>query len=128
MQKALGSTFSENKGMLLENLIFWQLYRQYGNIYTTDIFYFNDTSSECDFVLWKSEKKCLPVQVTWEMKAEETRQREIKGLLKACKATGTNKGIIITYDTEEMLDINETKILMIPAWKWCGQELDLYDL
>ncbi|MBS1736765.1 MAG: ATP-binding protein [Bacteroidetes bacterium] len=126
MLRALGSAFSENRGMLLENMAFWQLYRQYGNIYTTDIYYYSDASSECDFVLWKSEKEVLPVQVTWEMKTEETRQREVKGLLKACKATGARRGIIITYDTEEQMKIDGIRITILPAWKWCGTEADLY--
>lgn len=126
MLRALGSAFSENRGMLLENLAFWQLYRQYGNIYTTDIYYYSDASSECDFVLWKSEKEVLPVQVTWEMKTEETKQREMKGLLKACKATDSKRGIIISYDTEDEMEQQGIKIRMIPAWKWCGGELDLF--
>ncbi len=126
MLRALGSVFSENRGTLLENLSFWQLYRQYGNIYTTDIYYYSDASSECDFVLWKSEKEVLPVQVTWEMKTEETKQREMKGLLKACKATDSRRGIIISYDTEEEMELDGIKIRMIPAWKWCGEEMDLF--
>ena len=44
MLRALSGNFSENKGMLLENLVFWQLYRQYGSIYTTDIYYYKDAS------------------------------------------------------------------------------------
>lgn len=126
MLRALGSSFSENRGILLENLVFWQLYRQYGNIYTTDIFYYSDGTSECDFIIWKPLNKVLPIQVTWEMKTEVTRQREIKGLLKACKSTGVNKGLIISYDTEESMVRDDIKISVIPVWKWCGAEMDLF--
>lgn len=128
MLRALGSKFSENKGMFLENLTFWQLYRQYGSIYTTDIYYYKDASHECDFVLFKEGGKALPVQVCWELKTENARQREIKGLLKACKATGSKKGIIISHDTEERIKVDDVDIIVIAAWQWCGQEMDLFSL
>ncbi len=128
MLRAISSNFSENKGMLLENLVFWQLYRQYGSIYTTDIYYYKDASHECDFVLYKEGGQALPIQVCWQMTTEETRQREIKGLLKACKTTDSKTGIIITLESEETITINEIKIEVIAAWKWCALEFDLYGL
>ena len=128
MLRALGSHFSENKGMLLENLVFWQLYRQYGNIYTTDIFYYKDAYHECDFVLYKEAGKALPIQVCWELTTENARQREMKGLLKACKATDSRKGIIITSETEEETEEDGVKIKLIPAWKWCGEGMDLFGM
>lgn len=128
MLRALSSSFSEDLGKLLENLVFWQLYRQYGSIYTTDIYYYKDASHECDFVLYKEGGKALPIQVCLDMKTEDTRQRELKGLLKACKATDSLKGIIITYDSEEAFEQQDIKIKVIPAWKWCGQEFDLFNV
>lgn len=126
MMRALSSKFSENRGMLLENLVFWQLYRQYGSIYTTDIYYYKDASHECDFILYREGGKALPIQVCWAMDTEATRQREIKALVKACKFTDNKKGIIITMDMEETILKDEVKIEVIPAWKWCGEGLDLY--
>lgn len=127
MLRALGSKFSENKGMLLENLIFWQLYRQYGNIYTTDIFYYKDSSHECDFILYKEGGKALPIQVCWAMDTEATRQREIKGLLKGCIAAKSKHGIIITYETKENFKKDGIWIHVVPAWQWCAQEFDLFN-
>ena len=112
----------------LENLASWQLDRQYGSIYTTGIYYYKDASHECDFVLFKEGGKALPVQVRWELKTENTRQREIKGLLKACKATGSKKGIIISYDAEENIKVEDVNIIVIAAWQWCGQEMDLFGI
>lgn len=125
MLHALGSKFSENRGMLLENLVFWQLYRQYGNIYTTDIYYYKDASHECDFILYKEGGRALPTQVCWAMDTEATRQREIKALVKACKVTDSKKGFIITMDMEETIVEDEIDIEIIQAWKWCGQEFGL---
>lgn len=128
MLRAITHNFSENNGMLLENIIFWHLYRMYGSIYTTDIYYYKDASYECDFIVYKEGGKALPIQVCWQMNTEETRQREIKGLLKACKMTDSKIGIIITLEQEETLTLNDVKVEVIPAWKWCALGFDLYAL
>jgi len=128
MLHALGGSFSQHLGMLLENLVFWQLYRQYGNIYTTDIYYYKDASHECDFVLYKEGGRALPIQVCWKMDTETTRQRELKGVLKACAKTGSKTGIILTFETEELLKMDDTQIHVIAVWKWCAQGFDLYAL
>lgn len=128
MLHAIDGSFSSNKGMLLENLVFWQLYRQYGSMYTTDIYYYKDASHECDFVLYKEGGHALPIQVCWQMDTEDTRQRELKGLLKACKMTDSKKGIIITLESEEKIKAGEVAIEVMPAWKWCAQGFDLYTL
>ena len=128
MLRALNSSFSENYGMLLENLVFWQLYRQYGSIYTTDIYYYKDPTYECDFILYKEGGKALPVQVSWNIDDEDTKGREIKALLKASRMTDSNLGIIITYEIENEIHVDGKRIVIIPAWKWCGLEMDLYSL
>lgn len=127
MLRALGSRFSEDRGKLLENLVFWQLYRQYGSIYTTDIYYYKDNYHECDFILFKEGNKPLPIQVCREMKTEDTRKREMAGLVKACQISGAEKGVVITYDSEEELEEDGLPISIIPVWKWCGLEQDLRD-
>lgn len=128
MLNAIDAGFSNNIGILLENLIFWQLYRQYGNIYTTDIYYYKDAHHECDFILYREGGNPLAIQVCWQMNTEETRMRELKGLVKACDHTGTTSGIIITHEQEEVLNYQGKKINVIPAWKWCALSYDLYEL
>lgn len=128
MLRALNSSFSENYGMLLENLVFWQLYRQYGSIYTTDIYYYKDPSYECDFILYKEGGVALPIQVCWSIDTEDTKNREIKALMKACRMTDRDTGIVITHETEASMTVDGIRIIIIPAWKWCGLELDLFNL
>ncbi len=128
MLNAIDAGFSSNKGVLLENLIFWQLYRQYGNIYTTDIYYYKDAHHECDFILFREGGNPLPIQVCWQMDTEETRQRELKGLVKACDQTGSSFGIVITLEQEGELTYQDKRIIIIPAWKWCAERYDLHTL
>ena len=56
--------YTGNKGLLLENAVFRELYRQYGNIYNQNIYYYTDTSAECDFSEGRLEmdQDVIPVQ------------------------------------------------------------------
>ena len=58
------------------------------------------------------------IQVTWSMTDDETRKREIKGLLEASSATGCDNLLIITDDEENSLEVDGKKVNVVPAWKW----------
>ena len=52
------------------------------------------------------------------MANDETREREIKGLLEASSATGCSNLLIITNDEKEQFTIEEKQISVMPAWEW----------
>jgi predicted AAA+ superfamily ATPase len=114
-----------NKGMLFENLVFWELYRKYGNLYTTDIYYYKDPSFECDFVLYQEGGTPLPVQACYSLALPETRTREMKGLIKACETCRVATGWLITNEEEGEEQINDITISIKPAWKWMLEKLEL---
>ncbi|MHC1778294.1 MAG: ATP-binding protein [Lentimicrobium sp.] len=124
---AIDSSFSNNLGSLLENLVFWQLYRLYGNIYTTGIYYYKDAYCECDFIIHENGVKPRPVQVCISLKDSHTKQREMKGLLKACRFCEVKKGFIITLDEEEKFWVNNIEVEVIPAWKWSAKNVKFTD-
>jgi predicted AAA+ superfamily ATPase len=126
MLHAIDNSFSSNLGTQLENLVFWQLYRMYGNIHTTDIYYYADNHHECDFLLYKEGGQALPIQVCLQMNDEVTRQRELKSLAKACNQTDSAMGIIITREEEGQFTYQGIQVNMIAAWKWCAKPVDLY--
>jgi predicted AAA+ superfamily ATPase len=128
MLKALNSSFSNNLGALFENLVFWELYRQCGNIYTTGIYYYKDQSHECDFILYEDGGQALPVQACADINSDETLRREVKGLIKACEIVKSKVGIIITPEEEKTIAAGNTQIHVIPAWKWFGAPFDLRNL
>ena len=72
---------------------------------------------ECDFIVRNQEDKFLPIQVSFEL-TEENREREIKGLIDACKWLEINKGVILTYDEEAELNVGRIYIEILPIWKW----------
>jgi len=110
--------YTGNKGLLLENLMFNELYRKYGNIYTSNIYYYAESTAECDFIIYEEGGTPLPIQVCWTLDDLETRKREINGLIKACDYCKINEGLIISAEHEETLTINGIQITIKPAWKW----------
>ena len=57
------------------------------------------------------------LQVSFELN-ETNREREVNGLVKACKWLAINEGIIFTWDDEENLRAEGIDIKVIPVWKW----------
>lgn len=58
------------------------------------------------------------IQVSYQMSDEETRKREIDGLLEAARATSCRELTIITMETEAEWNEQGILIRVIPAWKW----------
>lgn len=113
--------YTGNNGLLLENLVFKELYLKFGSIYTNNIYYYAEPSGECDFVIYPEGGIALPVQVSWTLADSDTRNREIKGLLKAASYCKVKEAWIITLDQEEELTIDGIHIKIKPVWKWMLQ-------
>jgi predicted AAA+ superfamily ATPase len=105
--------FSEDKGKLLENLIFLQLIRDDG----VTIHYLSN-KQECDFMVQKQHEVAEAIQVCWSLSDETTRKRELRGLLYAIKKFDLPGGRIITFDQEDEIEIEGRKISILPCWKW----------
>lgn len=106
---------SDDNGKKLENIVFLELYRRREP--SDKISYYQGTA-ECDFVLQREERVEELIQVTWDMSAPLTRQRETAGLLEASRATGCEKLTIITCNEETTLTEKGKTIRVIPASKW----------
>ncbi|HVB02816.1 MAG TPA: ATP-binding protein [Chitinophagaceae bacterium] len=114
--------YGGNKGLLLENAVFRELYRRYGNIYTQNIYYAMDTSSACDFVVYAEGGTPLPIQVCWSLADPLTRHRELRGLVKACEYCQVKEGWIITGDEDEELELEGLHVVVKASWKWMASE------
>lgn len=96
---------SNDNGKNLENTVFMLLNR---NRHPFDKISYYQGNCECDFVMQL-------IQVTWSMADEETREREIKGLLEASSITGCNNLLIITNDEEGELVKDGKTINIMPV-------------
>lgn len=107
---------SDDDGKKLENTVFLQLYRHRTPV---DQIYYYQGKGECDFVVQRGTVIDQLIQVTWDMTDEETRRREINGLVEAAETTGCRNLLIITADQQEKIDFdNGISIHVIPAWRW----------
>ena len=105
--------FSDDLGKSLENAVFLELRRK-----NRDIFYCRDGRSECDFVVHEKNTIIQAIQVTYEFGNEETKRRELKGLINACKNFHLDRGVIVTYDSEDEFTEEGITIEVIPFYKW----------
>ncbi|MBI2134114.1 ATP-binding protein [Candidatus Woesearchaeota archaeon] len=105
------ATFSKDMGKMLENLVFLNLRRTF-----KEIFYFKETN-ECDFVIKQRDKIISAIQVCFDFN-EETKDREISGLMDALTKFNLKEGIILTYKQKDHFIIDGKKIIVKPVWEW----------
>ena len=92
---------------LLENMVAVELCRRYGK---ENVYYLN-AEKEIDFIV---PEENLAIQVSYSIKDEATRNREVSPLVKFVKTHQDWKCLLITYDEEGI----EEGIGVTPVWKW----------
>jgi len=106
-----GSTFSMDKGRILENLVFLELKRQKKEVY----YYMKQ--HECDFIIKEDTQIRDAIQVCYALD-EGNRNREISGLSEVMDQFHLKNGFILTKEQEEELNIDNKKMHILPVWKW----------
>ncbi len=116
LARKVGFRMSEDRGRMLENIVYLELLRRNQTVY------FYQEKNECDFIIKKEHHIVLAIQVTQSLQSSETKQREITGLLEALKTFNLDRGIIITENDDDLLQYEEDQkmitIEVIPLWKW----------
>lgn len=119
LAKQIGFRFSEDKGRLMENLIWLELKRRGHAIF------FHQGAKECDFILREKNQITQAIQVTTNIDNESTKQRELDGLLEAMETYKLKSGLILTDDYELPLTLGKNRkkyqVNILPAWKWLLQ-------
>jgi hypothetical protein len=80
----LGFNFSENKGRVLENIVYLELLRRGKEIY------YHSGKKECDFLVKEGLVVVEAIQVAWQVDATNA-QREFQGLEEAMAMYNKNK-------------------------------------
>ncbi len=101
-------SFSKDLGRKLENFVYLHLRRSF-----KEIQYYQNKDSECDFVVKWNEGIIGAVQVCWELNSDNL-HREIKGLQAALSETQAPKGVLLTWNQEDLLE----GLTVMPVWKW----------
>jgi predicted AAA+ superfamily ATPase len=113
LNNAIIFNFSENIGKTMENTVFLELKRR-----ELEIFYTQNRSSECDFIVSDRGKIVKAIQVTYNMDSEETRKREIKGLVNACKQFGLKKGLIVSFEERDDFMVDGVEVEVLPLFEF----------
>jgi predicted AAA+ superfamily ATPase len=107
----LGFHFSENKGRLLENIVFLELLRR-----GKEVFYYSD-KNECDFLIREGLEIVEAIQVVYQLEAGNY-ERECRGLSEAMSTYNIKRGLLIIYGADESFISGKEGIEVIPIWKW----------
>lgn len=111
-----------DKGRKMENIVFLELFKHLPA--SEELFFWKSEQMqyEVDFVCKKGESIIQLIQVCYDPKNSETKEREIRALLKAGKELKCKNLTVITYDYEseesaEWFGI-KGRIKYVPIWKW----------
>jgi len=115
-------TYIERKkdmGKLMENFVFLELIKR-GYEENRDIFYVDFRNGEVDFLIKEGLNIKQLIQVTYANSKDEIERREIRSLLKAYDLFKefNPELIVITWDYEDILKIDNKEIKFIPLWRW----------
>ncbi len=121
----IGFNFMENKGKMIENVIFQELYR-IKDVYNFEIYYYVNLKHEIDFIIKKSNK-IIPVQVIYTVN-EKNIKREINAFIDFNKKYKINKCIIINYNIEKIEKIGNLNIRYIKMYKFLLNPFEYLDI
>lgn len=110
-KKIYDYAISEDFSKLYENVVFLHLRRQ-----TKEVYYFKK-KQEVDFYA-KIDGKQVLVNVSYELKDEKTKQREINGLIEAMEYFHLDSAYLVTKDEENEMVVDNKKIIVLPLFKF----------
>lgn len=117
MNNRVNAMAGENLGWRLETIVYIELLRRY-KYSGDDIYYYNDKSSECDFVVCNGRQALLAIQVSYDISSTKTRNREIAGLISAARKTGCNELLLLTDHAYEDVTHEGYNIAIRPVYDY----------
>ena len=114
LSSSIAFKFSEDLGRTIENIVFIELKRR-----GLDVYYWkNRKGRECDFLIKKGRSITEAVQVSSNISARDTRDREITGAVAAAEEFGLKEVKILTTEDTGNETVKGIKIHYIPIWQW----------
>lgn len=112
---ALNASFAEDRGKLLDNIVFRHLRGQ------TEEIYFARNGWDCDFVVFPQGKKPQLVQVAWQLNRDNL-DREVKGLISMRRILEHAECLLIVDHVEPGLDVPEwVRVVHVVEWLLSGE-------
>lgn len=110
---------SENKGRLLENLVFSELLRRNNKVGDNIFYYRSRNNRETDFVIREKFHVRQLIQVCYDMAGTKTEKREVDSIIECSGELKCGNLLIITWDQEGIIEKGGYAIHVIPYYKWC---------
>ncbi len=110
LQYVLSSSFSENTGKRLENMVYLELRR-----HSKELFYFSENSKECDFVICENGKVKTVIQVCSQLNNENSK-RETEGLLEAMNYFQISQSFLLTLNQSDTIYNGNKRITVVPVY------------
>ena len=107
----------ENLGWRLETIVLIELQRRC-KASGRDVYYLNERSGECDFVVCEGDTVVQAIQVSYDISSPKTRSREIAGLLLANKLTKCTNLLLLTDHEYADEEHNGLHIAIRPVYAW----------
>ena len=108
---------AENVGWRLETIVLIQLLRKC-KLNGWDVYFLRERSGECDFLVCKGSQVLQAVQVSYDISAEKTLKRELKGLAIAAQITGCKDLLLLTDHEYENTEYEGLSIKIRPVTEW----------
>ena len=110
---------SENKGQLLENLVFLELLRHKNKVGENLFYYRSRNDRETDFVVREGFRVKQLIQVCYDMSDKKTEKREVAAILECAGELKCNNLLVITWNEERTIVQGGNTISVIPFYSWC---------
>jgi len=107
----------DNLGWRLETIVLIQLLRKCKHN-GWDLYYLNDRSGDCDFIVCNGNTVLQAIQVSYDISSETTYKREVNGLLLANKQTKCEKLLLLTDHEYKNIEKNGHLISVRPVYDW----------
>jgi hypothetical protein len=110
---------SENKGRLLENLVFLELIRRKNKVGDNVFYYRSRNDRETDFVIREKFQITQLIQVCYDLSNKKTEKREIDAVTECAEELNCSNLLIITWDQEMTIQKGGRSVSVVPFYKWC---------
>lgn len=118
LTRSLSTKPTPDRGAELETMVFLHLRRQ-----TQELYHFLTSTADVDFVVCERGQPRMLIQACYDLTEEKTRKRELNALVRASAHLKITKLLIVTWEDEDDVVVEDLHIRVVPLWKFLSSAL-----